>query len=361
MAGYVYKPTYTTPEGETRESNVWWVGYSVGGKKQRESAKTTSKREAEDFLAKRLANRGLGGPTAKDLAKVTFDDLAEIIRADYKRNNRKSADELERHIASLEESFKGTPVPAVTEREIEKYIEGRLDAGYANATVNRRLSALKRMFKLGYKQRVVGRIPAIELLNEDNVRKGFWSEDELKKILPVLPAEMRPLIETAYITGWRKGELLSRQWRHVDFEAGWLRLDPGETKNGEGRQFPLTERLRAILVGHLEVKRSIEIGQSRVIPDLFFRYDGPYEGCGIATIQKQWMSARKDTGLEHRIFHDFRRTAVRNLVRAGIREGVAMKMTGHKTRSVFDRYNIVDETQVRQAGEMLDRLHGTGG
>lgn len=361
MAGYVYRPKYTTPEGERKRSSKYWIGYSVGGKKVREPANTTSKREAEQFLAERLADRGKGGPLGRDLAKITFGDLKEIILADYKRNGRKSTARLKRSLEALSGQFAGTPVPAIDERAIASYVESRLDEGYANATINRELSALKRMFKLGYKQRAVGRIPAIDMLQEDNVRKGFWSEDELQEVLKHLPDELRPLILTGYITGWRKGELLSRQWRHVDFEAGWLHLEPGETKNGEGRQFPLTDRLRGILQTHRKKCTGLATSRGQIIPDLFFHYDGPYEGQPITTIQKQWKKARKAAGLwhpdkaQHRTFHDFRRTAVRNLVRAGVPEGVAMKMTGHKTRSVFERYNIVDEADLSRAGEMLDK------
>ena len=362
MAGYVYKPNYTDRKtGEKRESSVWWIGYSINGKKYKESSKRTAKRDAEQFLAERLADRGNGGPAARDLSRVTFSDLAEIIVADYKRNGHKSMSQLTRNIAVMERHFGGNPVPSIDERAVEAYIDDRLDAGYAAATINRELSALKRMFKLGYKQRIVGRVPAISLLKEDNAREGFFSEDELRVLLRELPPEIRPIIEMAYITGWRKSELLSRQWRHVDMEAGWLRLEPGETKNGEGRMFPITDRLRGVLEAHQAVRQRLEAANARIIPDLFFHYTGRFEAERIATIEKQWRKARRKAGLEHRIFHDFRRTAVRNLVRSGVREGVAMKMMGHKTRSVFERYNIVDETQIREAAELLDRLHGAGG
>lgn len=363
MAGYVFKPKYTCKKtGERKESSKWWIGYSINGKKHKEPAKTTSKREAEHFLAQRLAARGQAGPSARDLNKVLWDDLRDIIVADYKRNGRKSLATLERNCDILAESFKGCPVPAVDEAAIEKFIERQLGT-YANATINRQLAALKRMFKLGYKQRLVGRIPHIETLSEDNVRKGFWSEAELAKVLKHLPQELHPVILTAYITGWRKSELLSRQWRHVDFDAGWLRLEPGETKNRQGRQFPITDRLRGVLQTHRNKCTELATKHGRIIPHLFFHYDGPYEGQQITTIQKQWKKARKAAGLwhpdtaSHRTFHDFRRTAVRNLVRAGIREGVAMKMTGHKTRSVFERYNIVDEADLSRAGDLLDKAH----
>lgn len=361
MAGYVFKPTYTDSAGEKRESSVWWIGYSINGRKIRESTKTTRRSDAEQFLAERVASRCNGGPAARDLARVMFGDLAEAIRADYRKHRRKSTDRMERAVRALGTEFDQQTVPAIDEAAIESYIGRRLEEGYAPATINRELSALKRMFRIGYKLRLVGRVPVIELLHEDNVRKGFFEEAELQEIMRELPSELRPLVETAYITGWRKGELLSRGWRHVDFEAGWLRLDPGETKNGKGRMFPLTDRLRTVLLAHATMRRVLEAKQSRIIPDLFFHYGGRYEGERITTFNKAWRKARDRAGLPDRIVHDFRRTAIRNLVRSGVREGVAMQMCGHKTRAVFDRYAIVDETQIREAAEMLDRLHGTGG
>ena len=360
MAGYVFKPTYTTPTGEKRESSVWWIGYSINGRKIRESTKQTRRAEAEQFLAERIANRHNGGPAARDLARVMFEDLAKAIRADYRKHRRKSTDRMERAVRALGTEFSQHTIPAIDEAAIESYVGRRLEEGYAPATINRELSALKRMFKIGYKLRLVGRVPVIELLQEDNARKGFFEECELQQVLVELPSELRPLVETAYITGWRKSELLSRGWRHVDFEAGWLRLDPGETKNGEGRMFPLTDRLRSVLKAHATMRRVLEAEQSRIIPDLFFHYGGQYAGQRITTFDKAWRKARDRAGLPERIVHDFRRTAVRNLVRSGVREGVAMKMTGHKTRSVFDRYNIVDEKDLSEAGQMLDALHAGG-
>ncbi|PYR15879.1 MAG: hypothetical protein DMF94_30360 [Acidobacteria bacterium] len=92
------------------------------------------------------------------------------------------------------------------------------------------------------------RLPVISLLREDNTRKGFFEPQQFRKVLAELPDSLRPLFETAYETGWRvRSELLNRQWKHVDFDGGWLRLEPGETKNRQGRMFPLTPSLRAVL------------------------------------------------------------------------------------------------------------------
>jgi integrase len=155
----------------------------------------------------------------------------------------------------------------------------------------------------------------------------------------------------AFITGWRKEELLSRDWRHVDFDAGWIVLE--DSKNGEGRQFPLIPRLRAALERQAEVRRGLERRLSRVIPPVFFRTAGRFVGQRIRIPNKAFTQACEAADLDGRIIHDFRRTAVRNLVRAGVPEKVAMELTGHKTRAVFDRYAIVNESMLREAGDKL--------
>lgn len=284
------------------------------------------------------------------LAAVRWDDLAELIREDYRQNNRRSTDRLERSLRHLEGFFGGWPVPAIDEAAVQRFITYRLKAGYANATVNRELSALKRAFRLGYRQKLVGRIPDIRMLQENNVRTGFLSYEDLWALLEVAPPSLRPFIEALYVTGWRKGELLSRNWSHVDLQAGWLRLEPGETKSGEGRMFPITAHLRRVL----EEQRAQRYKVNPTLTPLFFRYGGPRKGQRIRNPDKAWRRTRERAGLPDLTIHDFRRTAVRNLVHAGVPDVVAMKMTGHRTRSVFDRYAIVDHGALRDAAKLMD-------
>ncbi len=354
MAGYVYKPKYAAKDGSTRESNTYWIGYSVGGKKYRESAKTTRKREAEDLLARRLVARGQA-PAQRVQDRTTFESLCELIRDDYTRNGRRSLPRLERSIRHLSREFKGWTAGSLDEVAANTYISKRLRAGAAPATVNREVAALKRMLRLGYQLRLVERMPSISQLAENNARKGFFEEADLQRLLRTLPLALRPLAEAAYITGWRISELLSRDWRHVDFDGGWLILE--DSKNGEGRQFPMTHRLRRLLENQRDLCRATEKRLGTIIPAVFFRPDGRYAGGRIRNPHKAWKAALKRVDMGERIFHDFRRTAVRNLVRAGVPEKVAMEATGHKTRAVFDRYNIVDEKVLKSAASMLDALH----
>jgi len=176
-----------------------------------------------------------------------------------------------------------------------------------------------------------------------------------------LPAYLKPLAIAAYITGWRaRSELLTRQWRHVDFARGWLRLEPGESKNGEGREFPFTPELRAILEQQRLRVRAIEQATGKIIPWVFVHPPGEGRapaGSRISDFRGAWAKACRDAGVPGRLVHDFRRTAVRNLERAGVPRSAAMKMTGHKTEAVYRRYAITDSAMLQEAALKLAALH----
>ena len=135
----------------------------------------------------------------------------------------------------------------------------------------------------------------------------------------------------------------------MDFVVGEVWLDPGTTKNDDGRVFPMTVELRAVLDQQWQVTQALAKTGRRICPWVFHRRGEPIKSF-IAT----WRTACRRAGCPGRIPHDFRRTAVRNLVRAGVPERVAMQLTGHKTRSVFERYNIVSSGDLRRAALLLD-------
>jgi integrase len=231
----------------------------------------------------------------------------------------------------------------------------RTITGVSNGEINRELTALKRMFNLAIQAGKLIQKPHIPLLKEHNVRVGFFEREQFLAVLAHLPEPVRPAATFAYLTGWRiDSEVLPLEWRQVDFGAGEVRLDPGKTKNGEGRTFPMTRELREVL----EQQRAITENHQRqfkvVCPGVFHRSGRPIKSFRVA-----FRSACVEAGCPGRVLHDFRRTAVRNLVRAGIPERVAMQMTGHKTRSVFERYNIVSAGDLREAAKRLDAATGT--
>lgn len=234
--------------------------------------------------------------------------------------------------------------------------------------INRELTVLKRMFSLAVEAGKLHHKPHFAMLREDNVRVGFFEREQYEAVLAHLPEAMRPVVTFAYVTGWRiNSEVLPIQWRQVDLRVGEVRLDPGTTKNREGRVFYLTAELHQLLKEQRASADEIQRQKNMIVQHVFFHRPTTKAGrlgslaghriseCGF---YQAWRRARTAAGCPGSIPHDFRRTAIRNMVRAGIPERVAMKLSGHKTRSVFDRYNVVSDGDLRDAAR---RLGHTGG
>ena len=195
------------------------------------------------------------------------------------------------------------------------------------------------------------------MLQEDKSRKGYFERAQFG-VGPPPPARGRSSRSrrSRISTGWRtKSEILPLQWQHVDLHAGVVRLDPGTTKNREGRVlvFKGLDELRTTLEGQWVEHQKLE-ARAALSPWVFHR-----KGKRIRSYRGAWLAACKAAGCPGRIPHDFRRTAVRNLVRAGVPDVVAMRMTGHKDALMFDRYNIVSESDLSDAGQKLNALAGT--
>ena len=167
-----------------------------------------------------------------------------------------------------------------------------------------------------------------------------------------LPEYLRPVLTFAYYTGCRRGEILALQWSQVDLLERVVRLEPGTTKNDEARNLPLTSELFETL----SMQKSIRDAKFPACPWVFFNEAGGR----IGRFQRSWRTACTVAGLEpgegeaDRLFHDLRRSGVRNLIRAGVPESVAMRISGHKTRSVFERYNIVSQRDLDEAARKLE-------
>jgi len=222
---------------------------------------------------------------------------------------------------------------------------------------------MSRMFSLALEAGKVLFAPKVPRLAEHNARKGFFEAEEFRSVRDHLPPFLRPLVTFMYLTGWRISEVRSLEWRQVDFAAGEVRLDPNTTKNDDGRVFPFTAELRQLLeLQRAERDRLRQAGH--VVPWVFWQVTGKrgsrrarratQKPQRIVSFRKTWIAACRLAGCPGRIPHDFRRTAVRNLVRAGIPERVAVTMTGHKTRAVFERYNIVSPGDLLDAARKLD-------
>jgi integrase len=350
--GNVYQPTYRDPKGELKNCATWWVVYHVNGKRIAENAHTTKRPVAVQLLKKRLADAAAGKPVGPEVDRVTLDQLLAMVEADYKANSRRSLNRIQAAAAHLRSFFRGErKARDVTTDVITGYAAHRLEEGAQPSTVNYEMATLRRGFRLAARAGKCATRPEIPMLHVDNVRRGFFEPEQFRAVVRHLPEHLVRFAQVAYITGWRRGELLSRQWRHVDFDGGWFRLEPGESKNSEGREFAFTPDLRAVLIAQREHVREIERRTGQIIPWLFCLPNR------IGDFRKVWATACRAAGVPGRLVHDFRRTAVRNLERAGVSRSAAMTLTGHKTLAVYQRYAITDAGMLKEAALKLAAFH----
>lgn len=304
---------------------------------------------------------------------MTFDDLSKDLVTDYTVNGRDTLKRVQWAIGYLKKSFQGMRATDITTDKIKAHIEKRMKEGLSNASINRELAVLKRMFSLGVQSTPpkVNLIPYIPMLKETNTRKGFFELQEYLNLRSALPHYLKPVVTFAYHTGWRAGAILNLTWDKVDLKQGIITLNPGETKNENARTIYPNEEL-------MKEMKSVYANRRLGCPYVFHR-----GGKQIKRITRAWKTAcikiglceplrddngnpivrktKKDKGkvamVPTKLFHDFRRTGVRNMIRAGIPERVAMMVSGHKTRSVFDRYNIVSDQDLKEAARKMQTYH----
>ena len=354
-----------------RKSNspYWWVGYYAGRAKHRESTHQTSRTKAERFLRDRLAAVDAGTFIAPDAKRLDFPALAELVRLDYTNKRRRSLDRVARTIRApvhdpdpkkcrpagpLFAAFGTMKAHEITTTRVEAYKADRLEQGAAPASVDYELALLRRMFRLARKRGEIRDLPDFELLHVQNARRGFFERADFEALRAALPEDVRAVVTFAFHTGWRvRSEVLPLTWDRVDLAAGIVRLDPGTTKSGEARMFYVNglPELKAALEAQREHTTALERATGQIIPYVFHRGGRP-----VRSIRWAWAEACKRAGLIGRIPHDFRRTAVRNLERAGVSRSVAMKMVGHRTEAIYQRYAIVSESDQREAVAKLAAL-----
>jgi integrase len=235
---------------------------------------------------------------------------------------------------------------------IDRYIESRKSDGAANATVNRETALLSQSFKLAVEQQRLSSAPKIHKLSErENARSGFFEKSDFEALVKHLPKYLENFARFAYASGWRRGELRSLQWANVDTTGRVIRLRADNSKTKVGRVLALAGELWNVIAEQWKLREFRGPNKTAA----FSLYVFHRKGEPIGEFRKAWASACKAAQLEGRLFHDLRRTAVRNMVRAGVPERVAMSISGHKTRAIFDRYNIVSEEDLRSAMEKTEQ------
>ena len=369
-----------------QRGTTWWIQYYVQGQQIRVSAETTDPKRAARFLRKRIGEVEAG--IHKDTRRLTYEELREAYYQDYAVNQRRSL----RHnkdgdphldkVVRLDGFFAGYRASEIDADLIRKFTAEEQGRGLSNGSINRSISALRRMFNLAREDGKLRDIPYFPTVKEARPRQGFFEKEQYEKLFAELPDYLRLPFAIGFFSGMREGEILGLDLSQVDFLRGVIHLRAGETKNDEAREVPIVPQLRTLL-GEQRAKRQ------PTCPYVCYRLDRKGHAIRVRGFRKAWYSACVRAGLgkmEPKIdrvtgellyapprgprskprvkmvyrgmtFHDTRRSGVRNLVRAGVPERVAMSISGHKTRSVFERYNIVSQNDVSDAGRKLEIFH----
>jgi integrase len=349
--GYLYKP-----EGTVN----WWYAIGYRGQNIRKSTMESDRKKAEKVLkAKRgeldAAEHGYTVVPGPEAERVTINQRLDALVADYTQRGVKSARSVTSHLKPVRAFFGALRVVDFTgdaaEQDVAQYIRQRLAAGVAPASVNRGLQLLGQAVRLFLTKHRLPMPEIPKLPEEDNVRQGFAELAECEAILTGLPDDgLRDFAAWAYWTAWRKGEVESLRWTDVEHDAQAIRLSWRASKNGEARRMALVSELGAIIERRWAARVvTMEDGSTRLSEYVFHRGDGQ----PVGDFRKVWRTACTAAGVPSRLFHDFRRSGVRNLIRAGVERGVAMKISGHRTEHVFERYNITDDKDIRQAMERV--------
>lgn len=349
--GSLYKPEGT---------RYWHYAISYRGRLIRGSTGKSDLKEARDVLREKrdelaAARAGFITLARPEVRQVRVAELLDRLEKDYQLRGVKSLAQVRAHLVPVREAFGHMKAIEVTEDDLDRYIadrlEGRLKTETARkaaakpATVNRETQLLGQALR-PFLERHRFPVPKIRRLPEKNVREGFFERAEFEAVVAYLPENLKDFARWGYLTGWRRGEIASLRWKDVDREGRTIALSWRASKNRRPRRIALAGELWEIIERRWAA-RGVEGTQDAParISDLVFHRGGR----PIGDFRKAWASACKAAGLAGRLFHDLRRTAIRNMVRARVDEKVAREISGHKTPAVFDRYNITDDEDIREA------------
>lgn len=359
---------------QRKGSSYWWISYYLRGREFRESTHETDPQKAEKFLKRRLRQVGADQIGAQQfitprMEKVRISELLDALQDDYRLRGKDSKQFLS-NLKYVRLAFGHWRALALTAEKVDLYVKEQLEKNSKPATINRRTQLLKQSYALAIARGHLSKVPAIRHLSEKgNTRTGFFDEPQFREVLKNLPEYLQDFALFGYLTGWRKNEVATLGWE--DVEGDTIRLKGINAKTGEPRMVVLEGEL-AELMARRKAAQAVKTDTGHMLAARVFHRDG----APIRDLRKAWQSACVAAGLgqficrrceQHtdghkcescgtdsvrymgRLFHDFRRTAVRNMIRAGVPEKVAMSISGHKTRSIFDRYNIVSEDDLRSA------------
>jgi len=325
---------------------VWCIAYYKDGKEIRETVGT------DEDAARKLLKRKVKAKEREDFVtpheqRITVAELLDA-RETYLTNKGAKSDSWRSHIAVIRLHFGMDRAATVTADRIERFIAEERAAGKSAATIRNELVEMRAAYRLAVKQKRLKPqvVPYFPMPTVSNARRGFFEPEDFEAFVQHLPADYADTARFAYATGWRKGEIVALTWEQIDHTAREVRLY--DSKNGEGRTLALDGDAWAVIERRWQARSYTDrkTKQTHLSPLVFHRKGRP-----IGDIRKRWNRALEAAGLPRgsKLFHDLRRSGVRDMIRAGVPQSVAMSISGHRTVSMFLRYNITDGKDQRDA------------
>jgi integrase len=310
-----------------RRGKKFWLNYMQNGQRVREFTTAKTEQEAKEILAEKL------------VVSQGVLQLLDIMVEDWQVRQIKSLRSCIEHLKPIRRLLGHYSIDDINSLKIRTYIKKRLDEEVVNGTINRELTLLKRAYNLGRMDGVIQVVPHIPLLPENNVRQGFLTEEQAHKVAGCAVSHLQDFILFAFYSGWRKGEIMSLTWQEVDMRHKVIRLAGYKTKTNDTRILPLVKDLLEIIY--------------RRFKDMSEEYVFHYRGARLVDCSRGFSNAFKRAGLPDNTLHDLRRSAVRRMLVGGVPMNIAMRITGHKSPRIFNRYAIFHEEDLRDALEDL--------
>jgi len=328
-------------------STLWANGKQVEfstGTEDLKLARKFHKAKLEELV---LDKHGKGDFLTPAHQRLAVGSLLDELVSDYRVRGLKSLGTVLSHLKPLRAAFGTWRAVALKPKDLKVYIEKRRAKGKSNATINRELELLRLALRLAHEQ---GQLPTeikVPMLEEKNTRTGFATRPQIETIIANLPEWLQDFTRFGYITAMRKGEIASLRWEDIDREVGAVRLTAENAKTGEARTLMVAGDLVDLIERRWKTRLFTRVSGKVFVAEYVFHR----EGYPIEDFRGPWERACTAAGVPGLLFHDLRRSAVRNMDRAGVSRHVAMKISGHKTESMYQRYNIVSESDLRAAAE----------
>lgn len=334
---------------------TFWIGYYLRGRQFRESADTTDEKQATKFLAKRMREVGCDLEGARKFvtpqnAKLTIAELVAALKAKLELDGQLSPQN-KSELKTLEADFGCFRAVQLTAEKVDSYKQEQLAKKYAPATINRRLIFLLRCFSLAIERGHLTAKPRIELLPVSNARQGFFEDTDFRKLYAALAPDLKDFALFAFLTAWRKSEVSCLRWKYL--ENGVLRIPAEATKTGVARSVVIAAELAEVIERRKAARSFKKPDSTTAVSEFIFHRAGER----ICEFRKAWASACKKAGCAGRLFHDLRRSGVRQMIRSGVPQNVAMKISGHATTAMFRRYDVCNEADLKTAAEMVQKYN----